>query len=188
MTTRPLDLEEFQEILRLLREGFTYLDENNVQRKCRPNPTVAVILQLQANLGLRIGDVLTLRVGNFKFNRLEIIEQKTEKLLFRKINPKISGIVMEYALENNLTKDDLLFDIGARNVQKQLKKVTDYLGILNVSTHSFRKFYATRHYELSDYNIELVKELLNHKFLSTTQKYIRVSQKLVDEASEKFFV
>jgi len=54
---------------------------------------------------------------------------------------------------------------------------------VNISTHSFRKLYATTIYEQNQHNLELVKELLNHTSIATTQKYIRVSQQAIDKAS-----
>ena len=95
---------------------------------------------------------------------------------------------MEYALEKNLSKDSNLFDISVRAVQKQLKIVTEYLGLSNISTHSFRKLYATLQYEKNNNNLELVKELLNHSSIATTQRYIRVSQQAINKASKNFFI
>jgi site-specific recombinase XerD len=75
--------------------------------------------------------------------------------------------------------------ISVRAVQKQLKIVTDYFGLDNISTHSFRKMYATTVYEDNGHNLELVKELLNHTSIATTQRYIRVSQQAIDKASAR---
>ena len=97
-------------------------------------------------------------------------------------------MIMEYALEKNLSKDNNLFNISARAVQKQLKIVTEYLGLSNISTHSFRKLYATLQYEKNNNNLELVKELLNHSSIATTQRYIRVSQQAINKASKNFFI
>ena len=154
----------------------------------RPNTQIALILSLQANMGLRIGDILSLKLSSFKGNKLQIREDKTDKLQYREINPAITNMIMEYALENNIKKSDDLFKITARAVQKQLKIVCDYLELENISTHSFRKMYATNQYEANNNNIELVKELLNHSSIATTQRYIRVSQKEINKASSSYFI
>ena len=39
-------------------------------------------------------------------------------------------------------------------------------------------------YENNNNNIELVKELLNHTSIATTQRYIRVSQQVINKASK----
>ena len=186
-TTRPLEIEEYTKIMELLDNGFKYVVEGK-EKVFRPNIQIALILRLQANMGLRIGDILSLKLSSFKGNKLEVREEKTDKLQYRKVNPALTNMVMEYALENNIKKDDKLFNITTRAVQKQLKIVCDYLELENISTHSFRKLYATIRYEESNNNIYLVKELLNHSSIATTQKYIRVSQKEIDKASSSHFI
>lgn len=186
-TTRPLEIEEYKNIMELLNNGFKYTLEDK-EKVFRPNTQIALILSLQANMGLRIGDILSLKLSNFKGNRLQIREDKTDKLQYREINPAITNMIMEYALENNIKKNDDLFKITPRAVQKQLKIICDYLELENVSTHSFRKMYATMQYEANNNNIELVKELLNHSSIATTQRYIRVSQKEINKASKSYFI
>ncbi|HFL3855664.1 TPA: tyrosine-type recombinase/integrase, partial [Clostridioides difficile] len=56
------------------------------------------------------------------------------------------------------------------------------------STHSFRKMYATLQFQNNNNNLYLVKELLNHTSIATTQRYIRVSQKDIDKASKDFLL
>ena len=184
-TTRPLEMEEYKNIMELLQNGFKYTLEGK-EKVFRPNMQVAIILYLQANIGLRIGDILSLKLSSFKGNKLEIREDKTDKLQYRDIDPDITNIIMRYALENNIKKNDSLFKITPRAVQKQLKIVCDYLELENISTHSFRKMYATNQYEANNNNIELVKELLNHSSIATTQRYIRVSQKEINRASRNY--
>ena len=56
------------------------------------------------------------------------------------------------------------------------------LSIDNVSTHSFRKRFATQTYTNSRYNIELVRQLLQHSNVATTQRYIGVASKDIEDA------
>lgn len=182
MTTRPLEVKEYQEIIQLMNGGFTYKVEGQ-EKTFRPNYRISLALQLQASLGLRIGDVLDLRLNSFKNGKLEIMERKTDKLQYRDIDPGIINAVYQYAVDNNIKSNYKLFNIGVRAVQKQLKIVTDFLGLNNISTHSFRKLYAVTAYEDNNNNIELVKELLNHTSIATTQRYIRVSQQAINKAS-----
>ena len=179
MATRPVEVNEYKEIIMLLLDGF----KNTNGTIFRHNKKIALALQLQASLGLRIGDVLKLRVSNFRNGKLETREEKTDKLQYREINRNVFDYIKDYAIETSLSPTDKLFKIKIRAVQKQLKIITDYLGLSNISTHSFRKLYATTIYEQNNHNIELVKELLNHTSIATTQRYIRVSQQEIDRAS-----
>ena len=63
-----------------------------------------------------------------------------------------------------------------------LKKAVDYLGYNDISTHSFRKFYATNIYINNNYDIMLVKELLQHASIETTQRYIGIGSEQLEKA------
>ena len=65
-----------------------------------------------------------------------------------------------------------MFPITERAVQKQLHIVCDYLGYEGISTHSFRKWYATEIYNANVFDIALVQRLLQHSSVATTQRYI----------------
>ena len=184
-TTRPITMNEYETILNLITNGFDYEVDGTV-KTFKSNNQLKLALILESNLGLRVSDIKELTSNNFKNGKLEKTEKKTGKLQYRNVNSTIYNYVKEYVIENNLKPNDKLIKVSDRAIQKQLKIVCDYLGLNNVSTHSFRKLYATTQYENSNNNIELVKELLNHTSIATTQKYIRVSQQAIDKASEEF--
>ncbi|MGL5820299.1 MAG: tyrosine-type recombinase/integrase, partial [Sarcina sp.] len=138
---------------------------------------------LQANLGLRISDVLKLKPSTFKNDKLEIIEKKTGKLQYRTINRNLKEIIYEYAMENNIKSNDYLIKVKVRAIQKQLEIIVNHLNLTNISSHSFRKFFGVTIYNQTNGNIDLLKEIFNHSNIATTQRYIRVSQKQIDEAS-----
>ena len=186
MRTRPITVEEFTTIIKTIKEGFTYVD-NGKEKKFRANNRMAFALQLEAHLGIRIGDVLLLTRNSFKANgrggyMIDIIEEKTGKPRTFDIPTDLYNVINLYADDNELGKHDLLFNIKVRGLQKNLKIVTTYLGLDNVCTHSFRKFYAMRMFENNDYNFEIVRELLQHSNVAVTQKYLGVTSKQVKNA------
>lgn len=67
---------------------------------------------------------------------------------------------------------------------KQLKIVCDFLEYNGISTHSFRKYYATEIYKNNGYNIALVQQLLQHSSTAVTQRYIGIQQKEIETAIE----
>jgi integrase len=184
IVTRPLELDEFEKIIILLNTGFEYVGTDNKKHKFRPQPDVALAVSLEATLGLRISDVLRLKVKNFKKNRLEILEKKTNKLQYREINPEVSDYIRDYALNNNLGLDDYIIKVKTRWIQSRIKIVREYLELTNISTHSFRKLFANYIYNESKGDIELVKNLLNHSSITVTQQYLRTSQQKMDEYSK----
>ena len=180
---RPLEYDEYMTIITLCQKGFTYKDEYGVKHIFRPNKQLAMAFILQANLGLRISDVLKLKPSTFKNDKLEVIEKKTGKLQYRTINRNLKELIYEYALENNIKSNDYLIQVKVRAIQKQLAIIANYLNLTNISSHSFRKLFGVTVYNKTNGNIELLKELFNHSNISTTQRYIKVSQKQIDEVS-----
>lgn len=187
MATRPLDINEYKQIIDLLSNGFEYTDSKGTHT-FRPNDKVKLACILQANIGLRISDILRLTPNCIKGNKLSIVEKKTNKLQWREINPRIALMIKEYQIENNIKPNELLINISEKAIQKQLRIICLYLQLENVSTHSFRKFYATTQYNNNNNNIELVKELLNHSSIAITQRYIKLSQQAIDTASRNFYI
>ena len=87
----------------------------------------------------------------------------------------------QFCLRNGTGRNELMFPLTTRAVQKQLALVCDYLGI---STHSFRKFYATDIYVKNGYDIALVQRLLQHSSASVTQRYIGIEPQRIEKAIE----
>ena len=146
--TTALTTEQYKEIIQTMKAGFC---------GCRPNERIATALVLEGNLGLRISDIVKLRpcdiVRDGDRFRLEIVEQKTGKRRVFTVPLVIAQYVENYCLRNGIGREDLVFPITERAVQKQLAIVCDYLGFEGISTHSFRKWYATEIYKANGYDI-----------------------------------
>ena len=177
--TIALTAEQYREIISTMKQGFT---------GCRPNDRAATALMLEANLGLRISDIVNLHLSDIikdgERYRLSIIEQKTGKARTFTVPLALYQFIRCYFLDHGIAPDDLIFPITTRAIQKQLKMVCDYLGFEGISTHSFRKFYATEIYKNSNYNIALVQQLLQHSSAAVTQRYIGIQQQEIERAIE----
>lgn len=141
---------------------------------------------MQLNTGLRIGDVLALKRKNLSNAVLDIKEMKTGKRQNRRINLEIFFKIERYCRENLIENEDKIFDIKVRWVQKYLNKISKIMEIHGLSTHSFRKTYAHIQYVNNNYNIELVRRLLNHSSIIVTQRYLGITDYEVNQASENF--
>lgn len=143
--TRAVDEATFKLIIATMRSGFV-MDGVSYH----PNDRIATILVLEYNLGLRVGDILQLKVDSFVKDgsryRLDIYEQKTGKYRNFTVPVEIYNFIRDYAYENNIHPKAKLFPITERAVLKHLKVTCDYLGLQGVGTHSFRKAYATNIY------------------------------------------
>lgn len=180
--TVALTEEQYKNIIETIRTGFICTDGHVV----KPNKRISVILSLEANLGLRISDVLQLRLSDIIHDgsryRLNIVEKKTQKKREFTVPIEIYSFIQNYALENNINPTAKLFEISERTVQNHLQMVCEYLEYIDISTHSFRKYFATSIYVNNNYNIELVRVLLQHSSVVTTQRYIGLQRKEIESA------
>lgn len=178
--TVTLTQEQFKEIITVMKEGSSCF---------RPNERIATALVIEANLGIRISDILKLRLQDIVKDgdryHLNITEKKTGKLRTFTVPFPVYQYLQVYCLKNNIAADEIIFPLSDRGIQKHLKKVCDFCGYEGISTHSFRKFFATEIYKNNGHDIMLVKHLLQHSSASTTQRYIGISSKQVENALDK---
>lgn len=178
--TVALTTQQYKEIISAMKKGFA---------GSRPNPSIATALMLEANLGLRISDILKLRLSDIVKDgeryRLAITEQKTGKARVFTVPLALYQFIRCYCFDHGISEQRQIFLFTERTVQRHLKTVCDYLGYRDISTHSFRKYYATEIYKNSRYNIALVQHLLQHSSAAVTQRYIGIQPREVEEAIEK---
>lgn len=176
--TRGITEQEYREILQVMREGRPGF--------FKPNHRAAMALVLEANLGIRISDIVQLRmcdiVRDGERYRLSIVEQKTGKERVFTVPGPVRQFIMEYCYAHQIRETEPIVGLKRRSVQDALKKVTDFLELERIGTHSFRKFFAARIYESSDHDAELVRQLLQHESMETTQRYLRVASERVEAA------
>ena len=174
---QTLTTEQYTAIIRTVRTG---------KGQLRANPRIAAALTAEANLGLRIGDVLRLRLNDIVKDgsryRLNIVEEKTGKRRTFTVPESVYQFFCNYCREQKIGADEQMFPVTARTVQRHLKAVCDLLGYTNISTHSFRKWYATDIYEASGHDLVLVQQLLQHSSPVTTRRYIGISEEKVEQA------
>jgi integrase len=175
--TIALSKEQYKDIIDTMKQGFT---------GCRPNNRIATALVLEANLGVRISDIIKLRLSDIVKDgdrfRLDIVEQKTNKKRTFTVPLELYSYIQQYCIDNDIKSNDIIFDLSERAIQKQLKIVCDWLGYEGISTHSFRKFFATNIYINNNYNVVLVQQLLQHSSPVITQKYIGIGSKEIEQA------
>lgn len=180
--TIALTDEQYVKIIQTIRSGFVCKDGHKV----KPNNRIAVALMLEANLGLRICDILDLRLSSIikdgECYRLNIIEKKSGLKRDFTVPLEVYVFIQSYALENNINPAAKLFDMSERAVTKHLKLVCDHLGYSGIGSHSFRKYFATSIYVNNHYDINLVRVLLQHSSTVTTQRYIGLQSKDIENA------
>ena len=146
--TVALTEEQYKLIITTIRQGFICSDGHIV----KPNNRVATALSLEANLGLRISDILHLRLSDIIRDgdryRLNIIEQKTQK-------------------------------------RREFTVPTIYIQMRNYLIYLKELYFATSIYVNNNYDINLVRVLLQHSSTVTTQRYIGLQSHEIEDALQK---
>lgn len=144
----------------------------------------AALVTLLYGCGLRIDEALALDRRDAPLEDRIRIKGKGNKERVVPVLPAVADAVAKYlaACPYKLGRDDPLF-VGARGkrlqagvVQRQMRKLRDYLGLPETATpHALRHSFAT--HLLSDGgDLRAIQELLGHASLSTTQRYTEVDQ------------
>ena len=166
--------EQYDNLVNLIYNGGKHI---------RANKGMAVALIITGNCGLRIGDCLSLKLSDFvkqgDNHYFNITEEKTGKKRQTIIPEEVYQIVRDYA--DGKKKNEPIFDFGVRAIQKKIQKATDILGYEGIGSHSMRKRVAQNAYERSGHDIELVRTLLNHSSVSTTQRYLGLKDQAVNK-------
>ena len=169
---------------RIIHTMFTGIEGIGGKYDFEPKPITATALEVEANTGLRIGDVLSLTRGSIVKDgnryRFNITEQKTGKKRTFTVPAKVYRFIEDYCDAYGIGQGERIFPLTVRSVQMHLQKVCDYLGYEHISTHSFRKKFASNAYANSGHDIELVRRLLQHSSASVTSRYIGISDERID--------
>ena len=139
-----------------------------------------LIIFLFLNTGIRISELTNILIQNINFHE-KYIYLKVKGGHYRKvfINEQTKNKLIDY-LGNK--KEGKLFLIKRREVHNIVKKAMMDLKI-NGSAHTLRHTYATTIYKLTN-NILIVKELLGHKSINSTDIYTHLDNETVRKAVE----
>lgn len=114
------------------------------------------------NSGLRISDILNLRVSDVKRPYFNMKEQKTQK-----------------------SKEGVNKPIGRSMAYKILREAADYVSLEGIGTHTLRKTFGYHFYKQYK-DPALLQEIFNHSSEDITLRYIGVNQDMMDKAIKDF--
>lgn len=137
--------------------------------------------------GLRISDILQLKIGDVKKDRIRLRETKTDKLKSMPIHPELKRILKPYVADKQ--DHEYLFKsrkgknkpIKREMAYKILRHVADEFGLESIGCHTMRKTFGY-HFHKQTNNSEMLREIFNHSDVSITRKYIGIEQDTIDQA------
>lgn len=145
----------------------------------------AIIFWFGVSSGLRVSDILGLKVGDvYGKTRIIMREQKTGKLKEFPLNEKLQELLWDYA--RGRAEDEWLFEgrghrrLDRSQVYKRLQEARDALKIdCHIGTHTMRKTFGYHSYR--QYNdITILQVIYNHTSPEVTKRYIGITQDEID--------
>ena len=161
--------------------------KNSANRTCPSGKRSYAMILIAANLGLRIGDIRTLKLSDIDWltKSISIIQNKTQNALTLPLPDEVGWSIIDY-LKNArpITESEYVFvrhvppydEFGVNsNLNCLLSKVLIKAGIppekkINVGWHTFRRSLAT-HLIQNDIDTYHVAQILGHSDPSITSKY-----------------
>ena len=136
------------------------------------NPRNRLMLELMARGGMRIGEVLKLRVKDVDDRKLFIASPKSgrqSEIVF--IPKKVADRLKDYIRSRGLIPEQRVFPLGYTGAREIVKKAGRLVGI-DLRPHDLRRHAAT-YASRAGAPLEIVsKVILRHSNLSTTQLYL----------------
>lgn len=147
------------------------------------------------NVGLRAGDLLSLKVGDVRNKeRTTVTEEKTSKTRTFEINKSASVAIRRYLNKTKLKDSDYLFpsrkgfeSLTPEAFHKIVKKATKDCEIKgNFGTHSLRKTFGYHIYKNNIDNnpgiVHVLQKIFGHSSESVTLNYIGITKTVIGTA------
>ncbi|NFN17446.1 site-specific integrase [Clostridium botulinum] len=138
-------------------------------------------------LGLRISDILSLKVGDIiDKDIIYIAEQKTGKAKEIAISKKLKRELKNYCKDKK--NIEYLFKsrqgennpIGRDRAYRIIRYAAEVFGLKRIGTHSLRKTFGRKYYQKYE-DIEGLREYFNHDTSAVTRRYIGVEQEIINK-------
>jgi len=141
------------------------------------------------NTGLRVNDLVKLKVGDVKGKNLFTIQEgKTRKN--REINISMLKNEIDRYTEDK-DKSDYLFKsqkgshLTTTQVYRILSSAGDFIGRNDIGTHTMRKTFGYHHYKRNK-DVAILQEIFNHSAPSITKRYIGIRQDEINDTLNDF--
>ncbi len=156
----------------------------------------AMMFSLGINSGLRVSDILSLKVSDVKDkDHITIKEQKTGKTKRFLVNDALQHELVSYIVHDKLRDEDYLIQ-SRKGENKPITRIQAYrvlndigktLGLDEVGTHTMRKTFGYHHYQ-KYHDVAILQDIFNHSSPSITLRYIGISQDEKDETMKDFYL
>ena len=150
-----------------------------------------LIFEFGLNSGLRISDILRLKVNQVLDDYISIREQKTGKLKKFPVNENLRVLIKKYLKTRKLKCTDFLFKstkyfglctVNRSSVNRAFKRAAKNAGITcHISTHTMRKTFGYHYYKRTK-DLVLLQKIFNHSSTHITLRYIGITQDQINDS------
>ncbi|MDT2481107.1 tyrosine-type recombinase/integrase [Enterococcus avium] len=153
-----------------------------------------LIMAIGIKTGLRISDILNLKVSDVKNKtQTEIIEIKTGKKRTVHLKSLTSNII-DYLNTEHSAESEWLFPSPTDNTKhlashqyyKILQKIADNLGLDYIGTHTLRKTFSYFFLKQNKGDIVTLMKILNHSSQAVTLRYAGIEEEDIKAKLEDF--
>lgn len=145
-----------------------------------------ILFMIGTNAGLRVSDILPLRVRDVKGEYLEVIEQKTGNVRDIPINDSLRRAIDRY-IKGKKDNEYLIKSREGGNkpisrwmAYKILREAAEEVGLTRIGTHSMRKTFGYNYYQRTK-DIETLCKMLGHSDSQITKRYIGIEDDFIRE-------
>lgn len=150
-----------------------------------------IMFLIGINTGLRISDILKLKVKDVNGNYLSMREQKTGKQKRIIFTPQLKRALKKYI--NDKDPEEYMIKsrkgknkpIGRSMAYRILNDAAKQVSLKEIGTHTLRKTFGYHFYQQTK-DVAMLQELFNHHSPKVTLRYIGVNQDSLDKAILKF--
>ena len=149
-----------------------------------------LLFSLGINTGLRISDILELKVGDVRGKNEYVLKEKktgkSKRILLHAVRKDIDDFTFSKP-DNEFLFKSKKGDTHIDRVQayRILNKAAKECGLSSVGTHTLRKSFGY-HFYRANQNVAMLQQLFNHSSPSITLAYIGITQDEIAEEWQKF--
>ena len=162
-----------------------------IKKRLAQNGSRDVLLfTMGINTGLRVSDLLSLKVGDVKGKGEYLLREKKTKKNKRILLHAVRKDIEDYTFLK--PDDEYLFasrkgegPISRVQAYRILNKAAHDVGLKEIGTHTLRKTFGY-HFYRTNHNVAMLQQLFNHSSPAITLRYIGITQDEIAEEWERF--
>ena len=149
------------------------------------NKRNAIMFGIGVYCGLRISDILALKVKDVRNKKnIKIRQKKTKKIYEFALNKELNELIQEYVKDKKdyeyLIDNQNNFGMPITRMQAHriLVSIKEKFRLKNFASHSLRKTFAYTLYKASNKDLTIVQDILGHSSQMETIRYIGLDREV----------